>query len=218
MTNLNLSGLEAKPSVRAIAPDWHHVVAIVGLLVIAGYVNVSRYVQRKHFEALTANVRAIADSNRTEFTQIGKKLAAGLEQCQVQDVYPMLGGRTEITRANLTSVQSRVHTALRLLAESSSQSQFRLEQMKRDALTTSRRDVANGFNTGVDRAASELQGIFTRRKNFYERLDDVLRFLSLRFGEYRANGEKLLFVKKGDSAKFEALLDRLYSARKVWEP
>jgi hypothetical protein len=183
-----------------------------------GFVGISSYVQRKRFENLTANVRAIAEKNKAESTQMGEKLAAGLEQCQVQDVYPMLGGRTEVTRANLADVQSRVDKALRLLTEYSSQSQFRLEQMKREALMRSRQDVAKSFIIGVDQGASKLREAFAVRREFYAGLDEILRFLALKYGTYRSNGEKLLFDREGDSAKFDAMLDRLHKARNVWEP
>jgi hypothetical protein len=175
---------------------------------------VTSYRQHKKLEA----VNAIVEKHRAEFTKLGESLSADLGQCRVPEVYPMFGGRVEITRDLLSDVQVKADRALSVIATCSAEAQAHCEQVKHETPSSLAPEEAQKFFDGVDKGAIQLRDAFAARREFYTRLNETIRFLGHTYGTYQSVGDKLVFSRSDDAAQFDTLLNRLYEARKVWEP
>jgi hypothetical protein len=191
------------------------VILVFGLVCYQfGFVGVTSYRQHKKLEA----VNAIVEKHRAEFTKLGESLSADLGQCRVPEVYPMFGGRVEITRDLLSDVQVKADRALSVIATCSAEAQAHCEQVKHETPSSLAPEEAQKFFDGVDKGAIQLRDAFAARREFYTRLNETIRFLGHTYGTYQSVGDKLVFSRSDDAAQFDTLLNRLYEARKVWEP
>jgi hypothetical protein len=124
------------------------------LLGVVAFAFIPNCIARYHNERELERFKRIAMKHNAELIAMGRELAATLEQCQLDDVYSLFGGRDEITPPKLVDLRLRTDTALKSLKAYQSQFEIRMQAMKSEAFASGDTESVRAFVTGVDRGQS----------------------------------------------------------------